>query len=246
VERSYLFETLTGTAPEPPKVIWWEGDYSGAITTDLTFHKSSVKTTMTGGKSPTIVNQGIEFAIKYGLAKLSDVISWWATGGVQQQVPGTNGLDALYQGQLADTVLAWQRFTNPIRALHAGDLAWQEHFEKGSGTAYVLASVLTLRAGDWKTRPYASFKATVLNGHPWIALQDYALGDRVGFEKDGIIYVDTVFAVKTKWSRNEPIAVNVSIGDDKNKSDPFAAAFKTLAVAWNTVGMALGQGSIFG
>lgn len=246
VERTYLFETLTGTAPDPPKVIWWEGDYSGAITTDLTFHKSSVKTIMTGGKSPTIVNQGITFSIKYALAKLSDVISWYATAGVQQQVPGTNGLDAIYQGQLDNTVLAWQRYTNPIRAIHAGDLSWQEHFEKGSGTAYVLASILTLRAGDWKTRPYASYKASVLNGHPWIAQVDYQLGDRVGFEKDGIIYVDSCFSIRTKWSRSEPLRVIVGIGDDKSKGDPFAAAFKTLAVMWNTVGMVAGQGTLFG
>jgi hypothetical protein len=246
IERSYLFETLTGTAPDVPKVIWWQGDYSGAISTDLTFHKSSVKTIMTGGKSPTIVNEAQTFAIRYGLAQLSSVISFYATGGVQQQIPGTPGLENLYQGQLDNTVLAWQRFTNPIRALHAGDLAWQEHFERGTGTAYVLASILTLRAGDFKTRPYASFKATVLNGRPWIAQQDYDLGDRVGFEQEGVIYVDHCFSIKRRWSRGDALRVTVGIGDDRNKSDPFAAAFKSLAVLWSTAGMALGQGTLFG
>ena len=246
IERSYLFETLTGTAPEPPKVVWWDSQYTGAISTDLTFHKSSVKTTMTGGKSPTIVNEAQTFLIRYGLSQLSAVISWWATGGVVQQIPGTPGLESLYQNQLDNTLLAWQRFTNPIRALHAGDLAWQEHFERGTGTAYVLASVLTLRLGDWKTRPYASFKASVLNGRPWIAQVDFQLGDRVGFEREGVIYVDTVTAIKRRWNRDNVLQVDVSIGDDRLKSDPFGAAFKSLAVLWNTVGQVAGQGTLFG
>lgn len=246
VERAYLFEQLTGTAPEPPKVIWWSGDYSGPIEVDLTHHKSSVKTIVTGGKSPTLINETQTFFIKYGLAQLSSVISWWATGGIQQQIPGTPGLDALYQGQLDNVLFAWQRYTNPIRALHAGDLAWQEHFEKGTGTAYTLATVLTLRTGDFKTRPYKAYKAKVLNGHPWIANQDYFLGDRVGFEKDGIIYVDTVYSIKYKWSRSEPLNVTVGIGEDRQKTDPFAAAFKTMGMIWSGVGQVLGQGTIFG
>lgn len=245
IERSYLFEQLTGTAPEPPSVIWWQGQFSGPTSTDLHFNKSSAKTTMTGGKSPVIVNAVQDFAIKYGLARISDVIDWKLSSLAIQQIPGTNGLDNLYNGELDDTFLAWQRFTNPIRARHAGDHAFQEHFEKGSGTAYTLATVLTLRAGDWRTRPYASFKAGVLNGHPWIAEQDFFLGDRVGFENDGIIWVDTVSSIKRQWSRNSPIRVTVGIGEDRNRTDPLATAFKSLATIWNGVGMLAGQGSIF-
>ena len=201
---------------------------------------------MTGGKSPTIVNSAQTFAIRYGLAQLSSVISWWATGGTQQQIPGSPGLDNLYQGQLDNTLFAWQRFTNPIRALHAGDMAWQEHFERGTGTAYTLATILTLRTGDFKTRPYKAFKAKVLNGHPHIANQDYFLGDRVGFEEGGIIYVDTVYSIKYSWSRGEPMKVTVGIGEDKQKGDQFAAAFRMLGMVWSGVGQVLGESTLFG
>ena len=246
IERSYLFEQLSGTAPAAPKVIWWEGDFGGPINTDLFHHKSSVKTTMTGGKSPSLVNSAQTFAIRYGLSRISDVITWYASQFAPQQVPFSNGLDNLYTGQLDNTLFAWQRFTNPIRALNSGDLSWQEHFEKGSGTAYTLASVLTLRMGDFKTRPYKSFKAKVLNGHPWIANKDFFVGDRVGFEKDGIIYVDNVYSIQYKWSRNEPLKVIVGIGEDRQKADPFAAAFKTMAQVWNGVSQLAGQGWLFG
>lgn len=245
LDRTYLIEKLTLTAPEPPKVIWWEGEFSGAINTDLIFHKSSAKTTMTGGKSPTIVNEAQTFGIRFGLSQIQTVI----TGGIFAQTGGPPigvGLSDIYQGQLDNTLLAWQRFTNPIRALYSGDLSWQEHFEKGTGTAYTLATTLTLRAGDFKTRPFASFKASVLNGRPWIVDKDYVLGDRVGFERDGIIYVDQVYSVKRQWSRSEYIKVTVGIGEDRMKADPFGAAFKTIGALWGAVGQTLGGGALFG
>jgi hypothetical protein len=142
-------------------------------------------------------------------------------------------------------LLAWQRFTNPLRALYAGDMAWQEHFEKGSGTAYTLASVLTLRMGDWKTRAFASFRAGTIDGQPHIAHIDYNVGDRVGFEQDGIIYVDNVKGIKREWDWQKPLTVTVTIGDDKNKNDPFDAAFKTMAAVYSFVGALAGEGTIF-
>lgn len=248
IGSTYLLEQLTDTAPAPPKVIWWDGQWNGMVSTDLTWHKGSVKTIMTGSKSPTIVNEAQTFAIKYGLAQLSTVINLfagiWSAG--QAQLPGTPGLDSLYQGQLDNVLLAWERYTDPIRALYAGDMAWQEHFEKGSGTAYTLASILTLRSGDWKTRPFAAFKASPLDGHPWVACVDYQVGDRVGFEQNGIIWVDNCYGIKREWDWQKPLKVGVTIGEDKQRGDPFAAAFKTLAAVYSFAGMVAGEGTLFG
>lgn len=244
VDRTYLFELALGVAPSPPKVIWWEGQYAGMNSTDLTFHKGPVKTIMTGGKSPSIVNEAQTFLIQYALSELSQVIDEAVL--VSYQAPGTPGLDALYQGQLDNVLFAWQRFTDPIRALLTGDFAWNEHFEKGSGTAYVLAATLTLRAGNFKTREYASFKATTLNGHPWLVNIDFYLGDRLGFEEELVIYVDQCSAIKYAWDRNTALTVTLTIGDDRDKQDPFAIAFKTLANVWAGVGNLAGQGWLFG
>jgi len=248
MDRTYLVEQLLDVAPNPPKVIWWEGQYNGLVSTDLTFHKGSVKTVMTGGRSPTIVNEAQTFAIRYGLSQLGAVINEYAgvwAGGVLQ-APGGEGLDNLYQGQLDNVLLAWQRFTDPIRALHAGDFAWQEHFEKGTGTAYTLASVLTLRAGNFKTRDFAAFKATTINGHPWMADVDFSLGDRLGFEEENVIYVDQCTAIKRDYDRTTPLRVTLSIGDDRNRDDPFAVAFKTIGAVWSLAGQILGEGTLFG
>jgi len=246
VGETYLLQQLADVAPAVPKVIWWDGQYNGMINTDLTWHKGSVKTVMTGSKSPAIVNEAISFAIRYSLAQLSSVINLWlANVSGQTQVPGTPGLDNLYMGQLSDVFLAWERYTDPIRALNSGDLAWEEHFEKGSGTAYTLAAVLTLRDGNWKTRAFAAFKAETLNGWPWIADLDFGLGDRVGFEQDGIIYVDNVFGIKREWSWRSPLQVSVKIGEDKQRADPFNAAFKTIAGVYAFAGQLAGEGTIF-
>jgi hypothetical protein len=245
IGSTQLIQQLLDVAPEPPKVIWWDSIYGGVVNSDLTWHKGAVKTTMTGAKSPIWVNEGISFAVRYSLAQLSDVINWWLTAGGEQQVPGTPGLDNLYQGQLSDVFLAWQRYTDPIRAIYGGDVAWQEHFEKGSGTAYTLASIITLREGNWKTREFAAFKCENVPGWPWIADYDYFLGDRVGFEKQGIIYVDNVYGIKRDWNWKKPFGVLVKIGDDRQRDDPFHAAFKTMQGVYSLVGQLLGEGTVF-
>jgi hypothetical protein len=248
IDQTYLIEQLFNVAPSVPNIIWWDGYFNGIIDTDLTWRKGAVKTIMTGSKSPTIVNEAQTFMIRYALAQLSDVINQGIAdnfGAPLQNTPAV-GLDNLYQGQLDNTLLAWERYTDPIRALYAGDLAWQEHFEKGSGTAYTLASVLTLRSGDWKTRDWAAFKATPEDGRPWIALLDYDLGDRVGFENDGVIYVDNVTSIKREWDWGKPVKVTIKIGEDKEKGDPFNSAFKTMAGLYNLIGELAGEGTLFG
>ena len=248
IDRTHLIESLTLTAPQPPKVIWWDGTWNGMLTSDLFWRKGAVATVMTGARSPTIVNEAQTFAIRYGLAQLSNVIntyaSVWMAG--QAQVPGSNGLENLYQDQLDDTVLAWQRFTDPIRAIRGGDHKWQEHFEKGSGTAYTLSSVITLRSGIWKTRAFSSFKAEAMNGRPWIADYDFTVGDRIGFEKQGVIYVDNVYGIKREWDWNTPMTVSLKIGEDRDKSDPLTSAFKTMANVYEFVSHLAGEGTLFG
>lgn len=262
IGQTFLIESLLGLAPKPPNVIWWDGQYNGVLTSDLYWHKGSVKTIMVGSHSPVLVNEAQTFAIKYALAELSYLIyaanpDAGAGGGLGATVdvsvqasswmaPGTPGLEELYQGQLDDVLFAWERFTDPIRAFYSGDLSWQEHFQKGaSGTAYTLAGILDIRVGDWNTRAYGTFKASTYDGYPWVADYDYFLGDRVGFEQDGIIWVDNCYRIKREWDWEKPMGVEVTIGDDKQKQDPFGAAFRTIAMVYNLVGNMLGQGTIF-
>jgi hypothetical protein len=242
-DRTHLIESLLGVAPDPPKCIWWEGDYNGQISAQINLHKGPVKTIMTGGRSPSLVNQAQTFAIRYGLAQLSAVISY-GLGAYQQY--GTPGLDNLYQNQLDNTLFAWQRFTDPIRAIWTGSFAWQEDMERGSGTAYTLGGVLTLRAGDYKRRSYHGFRCEVLNGRPHVVDIDIRLGENGGFEFDNVIYVDQLTAIKRSWDRQKPVTVTMSIGDDKDREDPFARGMRAIAAVWSLLGNFLGEGTVFG
>lgn len=238
-ETDPLFRKLFGVAPEKPKTIWYDGQFSGIIESERRQHKGPVKTIMTGSRSPAIVNQAQTFAIRYALSQLAQTIAFYG------QAQGTEGLDNLYQGQLDNTLLAWMRFTDPTRALWAGDMAWQEHFEKGGGTAYTLSGVVTLRVGHYKTRAWQGFTVKVVNGRPHAIDVDVGLGDRAGFEQHGIIFTDQITAIKRTWSRQDPVTVSLAIGDDNDKEDPAARGLRALQAVWTTLSHFLGEGTIF-
>lgn len=242
-QRSTIVERLAGVAKKPPRVIWWEGQYSGTIESERRLHKGPVKTIMTGGRSPSIVNQAQTFAIRYALSQLGQTI---AAGIGAYATPFAEGLDNLYQGQLDNVLFAWQRFTDPMRALFSGDMAWQEHFERGGGVAYVLSSVLTLRVGHYKTRAWQGFTTKVINGRPHLVDVDITLGERGGFEQDRIIFVDQLTAIKRHWDRDTPVTVDLSLGDDRDKEDPASRGVRMLQAMWAVLGMFLGEGTIFG
>lgn len=129
--------------------------------------------------------------------------------------------------------------------MYTGDLGYLEHLERGTGTAYTISSVLTLRMGDYKTRPYRSFKTSIRNAAPYIINRDILLDDRVGFEVDGILYVDQVSAIKYEYDRTKPITYTVSVGDDSKEDDPFAQGIRALQAVATVVGAVVGQNSIF-
>jgi hypothetical protein len=234
-----VFQKLFLVAPPPPWATYRDGQESGIIESGYFQHKGPVKTTMTGGKSPKLVNDLQTFFIKYAISQIANAI---AIGG---QAPGTEGLAELYQGQLDNILFAWQRYTNPVRALFTGDVGYLEHFERGTGTAYTLSSVLTLRQGDWKKRAYRSFKTSIRNAAPYIINYDILLDDRVGFEVDGILYVDQVSAIKYQYDRKTPVTYTVSVGDDTKDQDPFAQGIKTMQAIYTILGALLGEGSLF-
>lgn len=248
-----LLEQLLGEAPSVPKVIWREGTFNGMLKSEVNLHKAPVLTVMTGGRSPAIVNQTQDFAIKFALAQLSDVLILDINEGFfsgpatfSWQTLLTNGLDNLYQGQLDNTLFAWERYTDPVRAVWAGDQQFQEYFDHGSSTAYTLAGWLTLAEANFKTRPFYGFTTDIRNGAPWIIGQDVLLGERAGFEQNGVIFVDQITAVRHKYDRNTAQVVTMSIGDDRDKHDPVARVIRAVQAVYAGLGAIAGEGTLFG
>lgn len=237
-----MFRKWLLVAPKRPQVVFRDTEHSAIIDAVRAMHKAQARTIMTGSKSPGIVNQLQTFAIKYGLAQLSSVISY-GLGAYQQ--PGTPGLEELYQGQLDDTLLAYMRFTDPRRVRHQGTHGFLEFFETGSGSAYTMAGAASLRSGSWKTRPYTSFKTNVVNGRPWLVNVDFQLGDRIGFELADIIHTDQCSAIRMSYDASTPLQWGLSIGTDGDEEDPVAKGLRTLQAVWGVVGMLLGSGDMF-
>lgn len=232
-----VFRKLFLVAPPKPWATYRDGQHSGIIESGYHQHKGPVKTVMTGGHSPKLVNDIQTFVIRYAISQIATTFL--------SQIPGSEGLDNLYQGQLDDILLAWQRYTDPLRALYTGDLGYLERFERPGGTAYTLSSILTLRQANFKTRAYRSFKTSIRNAAPFIIGFDILLDDRVGFEQDGITYVDQVAAIKYEYDRRKPVTYSVSVGDDTKDQDPFAQGIKVMQALYALAGGIVGQGTIF-
>lgn len=248
-----FFQTLLGIKTNPPKVVYRDGQFTGLVKRVVNMHKGPPKTIMVGGKSPNIVNQAQTFGIRYGLAQLSDLINLgigmlatFNPGDMTVQVPATPGLDNLYQGELDNKLLAWERYTDPLRALWTGEAAYQEYIERGSSSAYTIAGWVSLSEGHWKTRAFYGFETKCLNGRPWVYGVDFQLADILGFEMDAIIYADQLAAVKWTYNRKQAKFLEISIGDDKDKHDPIAQGMRILQGVYALVGAFLGEGTIFG
>lgn len=237
LETDPFFRKLLLVAPKPPPWVFRDVGYGNVTRKTLMIHKQQGTDIVTGGKSPQWVNQAITFAIRYGISQLANVV-------LGAQAPGTEGLDNLYQGQLDDVFLAFQRFVNPIRSAQAGSYAFREYFEQGSGSAYTINAVQSLAEGDYKMRAYASMKFDVSDG-PLVFGEDYGLGDRVQAEIRGIRYVDQILAVKAEGGRDKTGAPVVSFGDDTREEDPVARAFRTIGNVANYGALLASGGDMF-
>lgn len=242
-ETDPFFRKLFGVAPKRPPFVYRDIGYGGAKRREMTIHKCQAIIINTGGRSPQWVNQAITFGIKYALAQLSNVISLGPAGAAN--APGSVGLEELYQGRLDDTLLAFINFIDPIRSAEVGPYAYQEHFEPGSGSAFTISSVMTLREGWWKTRPYTSFKFDVADGAPFVIGEDIRLGTRCAAEDQGVLYTDQIMAIKRQGGRNISSRPQLSFGDDSREEDPVAQGFSTIANVANFAALLAGSGEMF-
>lgn len=226
-------------APKPPWVIFKDNDYSGIIESNRSQHGATAKTAMTGSHSPGWVNDLQTWGIRYALAEISAV----AFGG--EQVPGSPGLDNIYNGEFDNSLLAYQRFTDPVRSIYMGDFGFLEHFESGSGTAYVISGEIALRTGLWKSRAFTSFSTSIRNGAPYLYDYDFTLGDRLGFTMAHAIYVDQCSAARRSYDLNKPMTLELVIGSGVLDTDPLSMATHALANVWNLFGAFMGSSDLF-
>lgn len=234
-----IIQRLFGVAPKPPWAVYRDGNESGIIESQYNQHKAPTKTVMTGGKSPKLVNDIQTMAIRYAISQIAQAIP------VIAEAPGVEGLDNIYQGQLDNILFAWERYTDPFRALNTGDVAYQEWFEHPGSTAYTISAVLNLRLGNYKKRAWRSFNTSIRNAAPYIINYDIKLDDRVGFEQDGIVYVDQMTRIRYEYDRSKPITYTVAVGNGDKDRDPFAQGVKAIQAVYAIAAMGVGEGWLF-
>jgi hypothetical protein len=238
-----VFRKIFGVEPKPPWAVFRDGNQSGIIESAYQQHKGPTRTIMTGGRSPKLVNDLQTFAIRWGISQIAQAIT--SMPGMPAELSGVEGLDNVYQGQLDNTLFAWQRYTNPFRALIVGDTAYQEWFEKPGSAAYTMSAVLNLRTGDFKKRAFRSFKTSIRNAMPYVILYDIMLDQRIGWEIDNIMYVDQATRIGYAYDRGTPITYELAIGDDTEQQDPFLQGIKALNAVFTIASMAAGEGWLF-
>lgn len=111
---------------------------------------------------------------------------------------------------------------------------------QGSGSAYVIATPLTIREGLDKTKPYHAFKVEVRNGRPHRAFIDYRIGTPALFEIDGILSADHVSALRIKEDATTPFTIGVSIGDDREADSGLARVVRNAQTFWNGLASIMG------
>ena len=158
-------------------------------------------------------------------------------------MPGTSGLNEVYQGQGDDILLAYQKFTNPRTAAWMNDYALLEGFEQGNGYAYVVAAALTIRQGLFKRSPKVTFTMEAREGEPWCYGYDYTVGDRGLFEVDFIYYTEQIRGIQWRYGRDEAVRSQLSVGRDRER-DPFEAGLKALSDGWNAIGALIGGAAV--
>ena len=241
-ETDPFIRKILMVAPKRPPFVYRDTGYGGVNSKTMVIHKSQATDIVTGGKSPQWLNQAITWGIRYGLSQLAQVINY-GLGAYEQY--GVEGLDNAYQGQLDDVFLAFIRFVDPVRSAQVGEYAYREHFEQGSGSAFTVNSILTLREGHYKTRPYTTFKFDVGDGYPYVLGEDIRLGSRVQAERRGILYTDQIMAIKRGGDRKTSGRPTISFGDDSRDEDPLARGMAAIANIGNFAAALAGSGDMF-
>ncbi|MFD7042311.1 phage tail protein [Rhodococcus jostii] len=215
-----------GTEPSMPAVVYRESEHTG-IQSSMFSHKPATDVgVVSGGHSAPGVNELISSVIQM-------------VGDLTAMIPGVPPVggvaDAILKPLYTDTVLAFGKHKNIVRA---GRLGWSHYHEKwaeGGDRAYTLAFLLAMRTGMWQTRETNRATLVVADSAPWRIGQrghgHFFLGDRVGFTITGMtpgkIFVERVSELTLAWDRDTSPGWKIQIGE-REPEDPILKAYQEL------------------
>ncbi|ANA86205.1 minor tail protein [Gordonia phage Lozinak] len=213
---------LLGFRQARPKAIWLDGQYTGIIDGRVDIHKPMCRDIIIGGRSPGWVNSAIEIGIQQLLNFAGTYL-------------GVGGLSALYQGQLADVFMAWQRFTDQGRSKRAGPYLKHERVVANGSSAYTVSGFMEGMEGVFDTRGYTSKVIRVRDAAPFVFGVDVQIGEIVGFELDKTIWTDYLTKATFRDSRDERSHWELQIGDGSAEEADGVKAHRKLASVFGMI-----------
>ncbi|MFC0314478.1 hypothetical protein ACFQNE_02090 [Gordonia phosphorivorans] len=213
VPEEYKLPGIFGTHKSAPAIVIPEGEYTPLSSSTMTLHKAIAYAMITGGKSPQWVNSLAKLAANAALGWLGATI-------------GNPGLAlGVFDFLVEDTILAFHRLPNFVRADMMGPDADWEMWVQGPGVGATLSTLQAMRVGLWDSRFYTSYQAEVEPAAMgWKLGKHYDLMDRLTFEIGGGLYVDNLTRWGVSWSATEPVRYRLTIGDGRAEEAPAAKA----------------------
>lgn len=212
-----------------PLVIYRAGEHEPAVPgSGLKIVKPKAYQVVHGGKSPGWVNSSIKLGMNALLGYLGAII-------------GNPGLAlGIFDKQVEDVVLAFGAGKSDRRREAMGRRPYHEHWQAGGDVGFSLSGLQAQRAGMHATRGYISYRAKIPGGGPHQMNRHFVVGDRVGFEIRGTVWVSRVEAFRMDWDRsNDPIP-DISIGDDGLRelaSEQLAKRLEKIGAAVQAIGV---------
>lgn len=213
VPEDYLLPGIFGTHKAHPGIVIPEGQYTPLSSSTMTLHKAIAYAMVTGGKSPQWVNSLAKLAANAALGWLGATI-------------GNPGLAlGVFDFLVEDTILAFHRLPNPVRAAMMGPDADWELWVQGPGVGATLSTLQAMRVGLWDSRYYTSYQAELDPAALGFKLgKHFDLMDRLAFEINNNLYVDHLTRWGISWSATEPVKYRFTIGDGRAEEAPAAKA----------------------
>lgn len=209
-ERIDDLKTWFGNKPDDPWVIFrYSPQHWSNI--EINAYSPKVSRSVSGGKSPEAVNQGIQFLINKGIQLL----------GASVGIP----LPDLLSGELNDILFAYRDAQDKEMRAQLGPFTFYEEMSGGSVSAYGIEAAQDLRKsrGDAMGYRTATFTADSASFPPFLPFEDFDIMDQVGFEdpSEDDIQLERVKQIEVSVDR-DGVTFATSLGESDRPEDPIA------------------------
>lgn len=225
-----VIDPALGVDWTPPWVVYYpDNRYSGVKELHITAHSPIAYTVLSGGKSPSWVNDLINVALE-GLVSL--ILGAIATIPLLAGAAAAAGfVDTLVDGIFSNVVLAWDELENAPRRKALGPFGFPEFPTAIGSTAWTLDSAFSLLDGMWTTRGFWSMTLTTTQDYPYQFGRDFGIGDLVSYVHNNTMWSDYVYSVVATDTREDRWQSHAQIGDGQSTESPFAVLQRRMTAA---------------